>query len=239
MTFPSGFRRLLFIIGIAISWNSWGAIAAPTLTTFDSNSVTSTAYVPISYMDLGRTMTTELSKILKRASFVREATFLGADEKVTRLNKKGTNRTTEGMSTYRIQIADTRLLPESLFSVKSTYTECLGGPTDEENKNPCVPGLSLTLRGPIAHYREYFSFSNPVSLNDSFEIVINVSPKDTSELGGPSTVTVKLNILNRDYMEYLASLTRTQTITEMPTEKQLKMGFSFWANQLILALQGQ
>lgn len=171
------------------------------------------------YSEVRKDLLQNLGGILEASPFIKHASQISTQETHTPLAQGSVNNLVKGDRTLLVKGVDKKLLPESLFAVTQTETLC-------NVTKDCSATLELKITGPIANYRPDFEFQNGSSLNHTFEIFIRAYPVDSGNLGGPTKVSIQLNILSRGYMEYLKSL---KLADKTVTEKDIQRGFLLWA----------
>lgn len=168
----------------------------------------------------------KLDTLLSGTPYIRQATKLSSSVTEGPVTPGSNDRKLEAKDTLFVKGANPKILPESLFKMDRTETNCASV--------NCTPRTEVKISGPEASYKTFVDFQNVKLPSGSFELSFTAVPVTGSTVGANSKVTVTLKIVDRAYQAYVQSLRLAKT----PTELDLQKGFMLWAHAIVGRLGG-
>jgi len=133
----------------------------------------------------------------------------------------------------KIRFTKQNILPESLFMIKQKLKDC----SKSEEEYCYGDGLTMTITGPIRVYgpkliRISPNEINPNDLLSSVELTIKVEP-DSYDDHDESDISIKLNLKNDRYNNFLQGLVRKKVLKTIPSKSGIRKAFQTVTKQAI------
>lgn len=252
MNLPGLFSNLIVTVLFLSTSNLFAANTIGKLSG-DTASVTSS---------MKQTLTASISKaeaavvgIFEEIPGVTSAKLLGVADSKQVTTKDSTTTTIKKL--VHVKYADSRVFPESVFSVTETKTVCSTDSAakkindlkkattsnmfltrmarvldDSDSSSSCTSSYSAVISGPIYSYISADGEFHPVNaadLNESYEVTLNLS----EGTAGTTTMSFNFSFKNRNYQNYLRALTARNYLSATPTDKEIQSAFLLWGKQAL------